>query len=106
MSFRKMSLDGLKLGEIYFIVVFDDEDLSIPIIQTLRYIGELSDDSESINVYFSLFGHSDEESTIFVRKDNVPDLVLDRTQLLRFLELGFSGELSRSPDLKLSPGSL
>ncbi|WP_257384917.1 hypothetical protein [Tahibacter caeni] len=95
---EKMSFDGLKAGETYFVVMFDDEQLSIPIIQTLRYVGEHLRERDSQRAYFVQLGHAGNETPFFVRKEDVSDLVLDKPQLLRFLELSFSGRLSHPPE--------
>ena len=82
-----MNKENLVSGEVYFIVLFDDEELTIPVIQTLIFqkaeVGENS--GEQLYLFQEIKPH-DKESTFFVRKDDVDTLVLDHNELIAKLK--------------------
>jgi len=47
-----VSASELKEGGVYFSVTFADDDMSIPIIQTLVFIGRNMDESDADQMYF------------------------------------------------------
>jgi hypothetical protein len=90
----KPGTEGLISGQTYFIVVFHDEDLTTPIIQTILFVeyGHRDDGSE-----FALFQELHAEgdpSKLIVDVGDAQHLVLDHAQLMDKLARCFKGDLA------------
>lgn len=79
-------------GRTYFIVMFDDEDLRIPVVQTLIFLheGKRADGSEYY--LFREVGKDDEEARFFVNREDAASLLLNETMLLTKLRKCFDGD--------------
>jgi hypothetical protein len=84
-------------GQTYFIVMFDDENLTIPLVQTLIYRenGRRADGTSYF--LFKELHVGGKQSDFFVNEADLDHLVLDRAGLLRKLKDSFDGTLSTSP---------
>lgn len=88
-------------GQPYFIVMFDDENLTVPIVQTLLYVeSEKRDDGSEFFLFRELLP-SGEESKFFVDQEHADDLVLDQAGLLKKLKHCFDGKLATTPPWEL-----
>lgn len=76
----------LRVGEVYFIVLCVDEDLRIPVIQTLIYTGERVRDNGEAFLSFRDLSSQDEESMFSVERQFAEDLLVDRTGLISRLK--------------------
>jgi len=90
-------MEKLVAGQTYFIVVFNDEDLKVPVVQTLVYVedGRRGDGSE-----FHLFRElsaQGKESKYVVDKKDAKRMLLDQKGLLAKLKSCFDGKLATSP---------
>lgn len=84
-------------NQAYFIVVFEDEDLTIPLVQTLLFkeVGMRADGTE---YYMFHELHSDGEPTALVLDaEHAKHLVLDRDELLEKLARSATGRLATTP---------
>lgn len=90
-------MEKLAPGQTYFVVVFNDGDLKVPLVQTLIYVkdGRRSDGSECH--LFRELSAQGEESEFFVDKKDAKHLLLDQNGLLAKLKKCFDGELATGP---------
>lgn len=90
-------MEKLVPGQTYFIVVFNDGDLKVPLVQTLIYVkdGRRGDGSEC-HLFRELSAHG-EESEFFVDKKDAKRLLLDQSGLLAKLKSCFDGKLATPP---------
>jgi hypothetical protein len=90
-------MEKLVSGQTYFIVVFNDGDLKMPLVQTLIYVkdGRRGDGSEC-HLFRELSAHG-EEAEFFVDKKDAKRLLLDQSGLLAKLKSCFDGTLSTPP---------
>lgn len=90
-----MAVD-IEQGDIRFIVLFEDADLRIPIVQTLRFLhATQSDSGESLLIFMQIHSATKREK-FFVRERDFDDLVLDSQGLLDTLQRSFDGHLAKS----------
>ena len=87
-------MERLVPGQVYFIVVFNDEDLKVPLVQTLIFVkdGQRNDGTECH--LFRQLSAQDDESDFFVDKKDARDLLLDHDALLVKLRRCFEGTLA------------
>ena len=84
-------------NETYFMVVFEDEGLTLPIIQTLQFVGERTrEDGSRYYLFTELHSDADPTSTIIDVSD-AGAVILDRNGLIDKLSRCFAGELSKPP---------
>lgn len=88
---------GLTVGEVYFIVLFDDADLRIPIVQTLIYCGEKARGNGTKYFSFRELHRDGAETQFGVDPGDASHLLLDRSGLLDKLNRCFNGELAKPP---------
>jgi hypothetical protein len=87
-------LERFKPGQVYFIVMFHDEDLKIPVVQTLIFekIGKRKNGSEFL--LFRQIPPQGAESKFIVEKEHVEQLLLDEKGLVDKLKRSFDGKLA------------
>ncbi len=91
------SSDRLIRGQAYFIVLFDDENLTVPLIQTLIY-DQYAKRSDGTGCFlFKELHVGGKQSDFFVGETDLDHLVLDRAALLRKLKDSFDGKLLTAP---------
>ncbi len=73
---------ALTVGQIYYIIQYEDEKLTIPMISSWRYSERISKDSEDREHLFTLVGFS--EDKLMLRERDL-DIVLDLTGLVKEL---------------------
>jgi hypothetical protein len=90
-------MEKLVPGHTYFVVMFNDEDLMVPVVQTLVFVedGRRADGSEFF-LFRELSAHG-KESKFLVDKKDAKHLVLDQTGLLKKLKGCFDGKLATTP---------
>lgn len=86
-------LDSLVAGRVYFIVMFEDAQLTIPVIQTLIYEGEMFREDGSKYLAFQELKPNGERSNFIVDTSHREDLVLTADGLIETLRTAFSGRL-------------
>ena len=77
-----MKESDLKIDGVYFIVMYEDEELQIPSIQTLIYLGKESSESGELLYLFKVVQDSSEEEKTFVREADLEALVLSKEGLI------------------------
>jgi len=70
----------------YFILLFEDEALTVPLIQTLIYVGPRKSDAGIDGHLFDYLKPDDEVSGFFVEAIHLEELVTDREGLIRKLQ--------------------
>lgn len=77
-------------GNTYFIVMYEDEQLTIPVVQTLVFTekGKLDDGSPCF--FFLELRSGGEKSKFFVHEQNAKDLLLDLPGVIERLKEGLS----------------
>jgi hypothetical protein len=90
-------LKNLLPGQTYFIVMFHDEDLKVPLVQTLIFIkdGRRPDGSEFF-LFRELTPHGGQSKFVVDKKD-AKRVLLDQAGLLRKLKSCFDGKLATTP---------
>ncbi len=93
----KSTIDRFVQGQTYFIVMFDDKELTVPIVQTLTYLkrGERSNGTKYY--LFKELGRATKKANFLVDEKNADDLVLDQAGLIQQLKDCFAGKLATSP---------
>lgn len=76
----------LAQGSTYFILLFEDEALTVPLIQTLIYVGPRKSDAGIDGHLFDYLKPDDEASGFFVEAIRLEELVTDREGLIRRLQ--------------------
>jgi len=89
--------DRFITGQIYFIVMFDDENLTVPIVQTLRFVKKGERRNGSKYYLFKQLGCDAKRRDFLVDEKDAEHLVVDHPGLIRELRDCFSGRLSTSP---------
>lgn len=89
-------------GHVYFIVVFSDENLMVPIVQTLVFVKRGKRDDGSRFFLFRELPPHGEESKLIVDEKQADHLVLDQAELLNKLRHSFDGKLATTPPWELS----
>ena len=84
-------------GQTYFIVMFQDEILTVPIVQTLSYEEEGTRTNGTKYFLFREHHLGDKSSKFFVNEEDADHLVLDRERLIQKLKNCFDGTLLTSP---------
>ena len=69
-------------GELYFVVMFQDELMTVPVVQTLIYERYSQQDGGTRCFLFREIPLHGAESMIFIREDDADHLVLDKPGLL------------------------
>jgi hypothetical protein len=82
-------------GKCYYLVVFEDEWLTEPIIQTLRYKSRLTRRDGTTCHLFEELGTEHTSGDFGVDEADLPHLVLDEDGLLEKLHRAFAGTLAR-----------
>lgn len=70
-------MDNLESGDIRFILLFQDEALTIPLIQTLVFREECSREDGGRRFLFQDLGAPTSEQSFFVDEEEFDQLVLD-----------------------------
>ena len=83
-------------GKCYYIVVFEDEALSEPIIQTLRYRSRTTRGDGTVCYLFEELGTEQPSSDFGVDETDLSHLVLDEDALLKKLQRAFAGTLAQA----------
>jgi hypothetical protein len=97
----EQSVSQFQAGQPYFFVVFDDEDLRIPIISTLLFSSAATNSEGKAGFLFKeVRGFESEGEEVFFEEADAREDVLDGRKLLRRLQASFDGTLatSRHPD--------
>jgi hypothetical protein len=81
-------------GHPYFIVMFHDEDLKIPVVQTLIFSKVGKRDNGTEFLLFRQIPPQGEESKFIVEKEHVERLLLDQNGLMDKLQKTFDGKLA------------
>lgn len=90
-------MDELVPGKTYFIVLFHDEDLKVPIVQTLIYDRE-GRRGNGIECYlFRDVSSHQQEPRFYVDKKDATHLLVDQDGLLDKLRRCFEGKLATGP---------
>lgn len=76
-------------GQLYFVVMFDDEAMSIPVIQTLIFKRAAVREGGKNCYLFTEIPVKGPHSTIFVDEEDVDHLVLDKHALVEMLSDAF-----------------
>ncbi|MBX9399791.1 hypothetical protein K4L06_00600 [Lysobacter sp. BMK333-48F3] len=79
---------SLKVGCIYFLVTFVDAEMTVPVVQTLRYLEKKEASGQGVVALFNELSAED-EPLFFVREEDVAHMVLDEQQLISTLERSF-----------------
>lgn len=72
-------------GSIYFIVMYEDEDLHIPVIQTLIFVETVVKDDGDVTHFFRDISAPAERQRFHVHEHQVDQLLLDWDGLLSTL---------------------
>ena len=75
----------------YFVVMFEDEELTVPIVQTLLYLEQGKLDNGTECYFFQDLGRNEK---CFVRREDADHLVLDGAGLIQKLKDAFDGKLA------------
>lgn len=86
---------SLEKGSFYYMVNFLDFDLTIPLVQTLRYIGEEIDGRGVAAMYFDEINSMGDEKKIFVEKAGLDAVIHDIQGLVHILDLTSKGRLAK-----------
>lgn len=84
-------------GNAYFIVTFGDENLTVPIVQTLIFEEQQKRTDGTAYFLFKELRAMEEDSRIFLDEEDASALVLDRKGLIARLKKCFSGQLPYTP---------
>lgn len=91
-----MMISNLRTNDVRYMVGFDDPELTIPIVRTIKYICfKESDSGEPLLIFEEV--SLDAKEKIFVRESDYEELVLSKEQLLDVLERAFDGTLGKPP---------
>ncbi|MEA9556753.1 hypothetical protein VC273_12785 [Xanthomonas nasturtii] len=83
----------LEVNKFYYTITFLDNELRIPVIQTLKYLGEKSNSEKESILLFNSIDAMQGEKPVFIAREHVHSLVTDSEGLLEILRLSISGEL-------------
>lgn len=72
-------------GSVRFILLYEDENLTVPIIQTVIFLEERQDTSGALRYLFKEIGPRNEEHLFEVADEHFDDLVIDRVELSKRL---------------------
>jgi len=86
---------SLEKGSFYYMVNIFDFDLKIPLVQTLRYIGEEIDRRGVAVIYFDEIHPMGDEKKIFVEKIGADAVIHDIQGLVHILDLASTGRLAK-----------
>ncbi|MBN6110305.1 hypothetical protein [Xanthomonas bonasiae] len=86
-------MPDLIVGSFYYTATFVDPELKIPIIQTLKYFGEDTNEANSSILLFDEIDAMHGEKRIFIMKSNSDSLILEIEGLLEVLQRSVNGEL-------------
>lgn len=78
--------DELLPGATYFILMYADECLAIPLVQTLVYREQRIREDGSLEFIFREIRPHDHETVFSVRVDDIESLVLDQPELIYQLQ--------------------
>jgi hypothetical protein len=95
-----MALERFVPGQVYFTVMFHDEDLQVPVVQTLIFVEERQRDDGSAFLLFRQIPPQGEESKFIVDRKDERKLLLDRSELIDKLKDCFDGKLATPPRRK------
>ncbi len=69
-------------GQTYFIVMFQDEAMTVPVVQTLTYERASPQDGDVKNFLFREVPIDGEGSIVAINKEHAEHLILDKEELL------------------------
>lgn len=72
-------------GHVYFIVMHADESLAVPVVQTLVFLGEGTNQDGGLEFKFREIKPTEESSIFVVQREHADDLVVDRNGLIERL---------------------
>ena len=87
---------GMKAGNIYYIVMYADEQLTVPVVQTLKYQEMKTREDGSTHFLFGRFLADGTTEKFFINEPDLDSLLLDGTGLLQRLRDCFGGKLLRN----------
>jgi len=73
-------------GLPYFILMYRDDMLTVPIIQTLLFINEMVGEDEKVEYLFQEIGARGNETPFVVKEEHIDELVVDLYSLIECLE--------------------
>jgi len=82
MNVSHVTGDRLVPKQVYFIVMHADEKLTVPVVQTLIYIGTQHRSDGGVEYRFQEIKTDDEPSLFVVQEEHVDQLVVDRDGLI------------------------
>jgi hypothetical protein len=91
---RHVEISQMTVGSPYFIVVFEDEGLTIPLVQTLVFNGIRTKDDRTRWLSFTELRPNGDEVAFKVEESHAHELLLDRAALVEKLKQSFSGKLA------------
>jgi hypothetical protein len=86
--------DRYQIDAIYFLVLFCDSDLRVPIIRTLRYVGNHRRKDDTTALLFLDVDPQGSSDNIIFDESKAADVVLNAAELLGRLEQCFAGTLA------------
>ena len=86
-------MPDLITGSFYYTATFVDPELKIPIIQTLKYLGEDTNETNDSILLFDEVDAMHGEKRIFIMKSHSDSLILEIEGLLEVLQRSVNGEL-------------
>ena len=89
--------DRFVQGRAYFIVVYNDENLSIPIVQTLIFVKRSVRDNGIKCLRFRELHAQGKETGFYVDEEHADHLVLDHIGLLKYLQASLDGKILNTP---------
>ena len=84
-------------GEPYFIVLFDDEEMKVPLIQTVLFVEAAKSDDGREGFLFQLLSPTGDAERMFLDKETALHLVRGRDRFMETLRRSFDGTIGVSP---------
>jgi hypothetical protein len=86
-------------GQPYFIVMFDDEEMMIPIIQTVLFVEATKTDDGREGFLFQRLTPSGDPEEMFLETNDAKHLVRDRDRFMTTLRRTFDGTIGKPPPI-------
>jgi hypothetical protein len=87
------------VGEPYFIVVFDDEDMKVPLIQTVLFVKAAEADDGREGFLFQVLAPTRDPERMFLDTETALHLVRDRDRFMTTLQRTFDGTIGKPPPI-------
>ena len=82
-------------GKLYFLIKFQDKDLTVPIVRTLKFVERKQQrKGDDLLVFDELVDDGDAEK-LALRESDAEHLAVDSDELIRRLQRCFKGTLSK-----------